>query len=119
MTRNDSGKISTAAALTVFIIGVIAIVGAAVLLIVRPGAKDGTTVQADVVPFAARLDKLDGDIGIARQTNSPPDASQGEPYQGWTKATLNAPVSVGDRIYVRDGSKANEDSISHRNRGVE
>ena len=106
MTRNDSGKISTAAALTVFIIGVIAIVGAAVLLIVRPGAKDGTTVQADVVPFAARLDKLDGDIGIARQTNSPQDASQGEPYQGWTKATLNAPVSVGDRIYVRDGSKA-------------
>src|ERR1041384_880704 len=104
MTRNDSGKISTAAALTVFIIGVIAIVGAAVLLIVRPGAKDGTTVQADVVPFAARLDKLDGDIGIARQTNSPQDASQGEPYQGWTKATLNAPGSVLRRVSLSSDS---------------
>ena len=103
MFRNDSGKISTSSALVVFVIGVVAIIGAAVLLIVRPGQKKGdSTVQADVLPFAARLDRMDGDIGIARQTGN----QQGEPYQGWTKATINAPVSVGDRVYVRDGSKA-------------
>jgi len=103
MLRNESGKISTSAALVVFIIGVVLIAGAAVLLIVRPGMKDsGSTVQADVIPFAARVDKLDGDIGIARPT----DAKQGESYQGWTKATVNAPVSLGDRIYTSRGSKA-------------
>lgn len=103
MSRNDSGKISTSAALIVFIIGVALIAGAAVLLIVRPGMKKSdSTVQADVIPFAARLDKLDGDVGIARQT----DAQQGDSYQGWTKATVNAPVSLGDRIYASNGSKA-------------
>lgn len=107
MLKNDSGKISASAALVVFIIGVVAIVGAAVLLIVRPGLnKSDGTVQADVIPFAARVDRLDGDIGIARQT----DVQQGEAdqssYQGWTKATVNAPVSLGDRIYASDGSKA-------------
>jgi hypothetical protein len=103
MLKNESGKISLSAALVVFIIGVLAIVGAAVLLSVRPGMKntDGT-VQANVIPFAARLDKLDGDVGIARQTNT----QQGDSYQGWTKATVNAPISLGDRIYSKAGSKA-------------
>ncbi len=78
-------------------------VGAAVLLIVRQGLnKNDTTVSANVIPFAARLDRLDGDVGIARQTGVQKD----QPYQGWTKATVNAPISLGDRIYVRDGSKA-------------
>ena len=103
MLKNESGKISTSAALVVFIVGVVLIAGAAVLLIVRPGMnKSDSTVQADVIPFAARVDKLDGDIGIARQT----DTQQGESYQGWTKATVNAPVSLGDRIYSSKGSKA-------------
>jgi uncharacterized protein DUF6600 len=106
MFKNDSGKISTSTALVVFIIGVVAIAGAAVLLIVRPGLKTSdSTVQADVIPFAARLDKLDGDVGIARPTVSQQGESN-QPYQGWTKATVNAPISLGDRIYASNGSKA-------------
>ena len=71
MLRKDRGKVSTSAALAMFIIGVIAIAGAAALLIFRPSLKknDGT-VQASAIPFAARLDKADGDIGIARQTRA-------------------------------------------------
>src|SRR2546425_811017 len=88
--------------LIVFVIGAAAIVGAAVLLLLRPGFKtDQSKVEAnDAIPFAARMDRLDGDVGIARQTGN-----QAQPYQGWTKATVNAPVSLGDRIYVREGSK--------------
>src|SRR5262249_18817643 len=63
---------------------------------------DKNTVQADAsIPFAARVDRLDGDIGIARQTGN-----QDQPYQGWTKATVNAPISLGDRIHSSAGSKA-------------
>lgn len=107
MLKNESGKISRkispGAALAVFIIGILAIAAAGVLLIVRPGMnKSDNTVQASVIPFAARLDKMDGDVGIARQT----DTQQGDSYQGWTKATVNAPISLGDRIYSSAGSKA-------------
>lgn len=103
MFRNESGKISPGAALAVFIVGILAIAAAGVLLIVRPGMNKGdNTVQASVIPFAARLDKLDGDVGIARQT----DTQQRDSYQGWTKATVNAPISLGDRIYSSAGSKA-------------
>lgn len=103
MLRNESGKISPGAALAVFIVGILAIAAAGVLLIVRPGMnKSDNTVQASVIPFAARLDKMDGDVGIARQT----DTQQGDSYQGWTKATVNAPISLGDRIYSSAGSKA-------------
>lgn len=88
--------------LAFFVIGAAALVGAAVLLWLRPGLKGGNTVEAsDAIPFAARMDRLDGEVGIARQTS--PEA---QPYQGWTKSTVNAPVSLGDRIYVKEGSSA-------------
>src|SRR6185369_1278820 len=103
MLKNESGKISPGAAIAVFIVGILAIAAAGVLLIVRPGLnKSDNTVQASVIPFAARLDKMDGDVGIARQT----DTQQGDSYQGWTKATVNAPISLGDRVYSSAGSKA-------------
>src|SRR5215471_2510984 len=58
-------------------------------------------------PLAARVDKVDGDVGIASQFNA-----QDQPYQNqnanqnnpdmtnanWVKATENSPLSVGDRI---------------------
>jgi hypothetical protein len=98
----ERGKISTPVALITFIIGIAAIVVAAVFFVFKPGLKSGNTVEANsAIPFAARVDRLDGDIGIARQTGN-----QDQPYQGWTKATVNAPVSLGDRIHVSDGSKA-------------
>src|SRR5262249_18228843 len=94
--------ISTPVALITFIIGIAAIVVAAVFFIFKPGLKGNNTVEASAaIPFAARVDRLDGDMGIARQTGN-----QDHPYQGFTKATVNAPVSLGDRIHVNDGSKA-------------
>src|SRR5207247_3531798 len=104
-SAGQSGKISTPVALITFIIGVVAIVAAAVFF-VKPelfkGLKgDQGKAEAAAIPFAARMDRLDGDIGIARQTGK-----QDQPYQGWTKATVNAPVSLGDRIHVSEGSKA-------------
>ena len=86
----------------VFVIGAVAIVGAALLIWLRPGLNGRNSVEAnDAIPFAARVDRIDGDVGIARQTSP-----EGQPYQGWSKTTLNAPVTLGDRIYVKDGSRA-------------
>ena len=98
------GGIPAPVALITFIMGIVAIVGAAVFVL-KPelfeGLK-GDNVQASAaIPFAARVDRLDGDTGIARHTVKPD-----QPYQGWTKATVNAPVSLGDRILVKEGSKA-------------
>src|SRR5215510_14244405 len=105
----ESGSIRAPVAIITFIIGVVGIIAAGVFFF-KPelfdrlkGLKgDKNTVQADAsIPFAARVDRLDGDIGIARQTGN-----QDQPYQGWTKATVNAPLSMGDRIYVKDGARA-------------
>ncbi len=52
-------------------------------------------------PLAARVDQVDGDVGIAPEFNG-----QDQNNVDWLKATVNSPVSVGDRIYVRDGGKA-------------
>ncbi len=104
--QSEEGRISTAVALTTFIIGLVAIVAAGVFFL-KPDLFKGlkgtnNTVEANAaIPFAARVDRLDGDIGIARQTGD-----QDQPYQGWTKATVNAPVSMGNRIHVSDGAKA-------------
>ena len=88
--------------IVVFVIGAAALVGAALLIWLRPGLNGKNSVEAnDAIPFAARMDRIDGDVGIARQTS--PEV---QPYQGWSKTTLNAPVSLGDRIYVKSGSKA-------------
>ena len=72
--------------------------GSGVALLFMRGAE---RVDADdaVQPMAARIDRVDGSVGIARviDENTEPD---------WDEATINAPVSVGDRIYARDGSRA-------------
>jgi hypothetical protein len=50
-------------------------------------------------PRAARLERVDGNVGIAR--------AEGQERQlDWAEATVNTPVSVGDRIYAREGSSA-------------
>ncbi|HSO74778.1 MAG TPA: FecR domain-containing protein, partial [Blastocatellia bacterium] len=63
--------------------------------------RDGESVDADdrVQPIAARIDRVDGSVGIARviDENTEPD---------WEDATINTPVSVGDRIYTRENSRA-------------
>ena len=60
---------------------------------------------SDVMPLAARVDRLDGEVGIDRQTD-PQDSNQDQSKTDWAKATVNTPVSVGSRVYVKDKSHA-------------
>ncbi len=89
--------------LIVFVIGAMAIAGSVLLLVLRPGSKaaDSKVEASGLPPLAARVDRFDGDVGIARQTGS-----QAQPYPDWTKATVNSPLSIGDRVYVKQGSRA-------------
>ena len=87
------------------------------------GAKQDASTQAadNAVPLAARVDRLDGDVGIARQSDSPdnnqnsnqnsnqsssPNVGQTQADTNWAKAGVNAPVSTGSRVYVKQGSHA-------------
>ena len=77
----------------------IAIVGicAAALLLSRGGfeAKADPAMQ----PRAARLERVDGSVGIAR-------AEDQDQQLDWAEATVNTPITVGDRIYARDNAHA-------------
>jgi hypothetical protein len=57
------------------------------------------------MPLAARVDRLDGEVGIDRQTD-PQDSNQDQSKTDWAKASVNTPVSVGSRVYVKDKSHA-------------
>jgi hypothetical protein len=87
------------------------------------GAKQDASAQGtdNAVPLAARVDRLDGDVGIARQSDSPdnnqnsnqnsnqsssPNVGQTQADTNWAKAGVNAPVSTGSRVYVKQGSHA-------------
>src|SRR5258705_6305664 len=67
-----------------------------------PGENAATT---DVLPLAARVDRLDGEVGVDRPTDAQ-DNSQNQANAEWGKATVNSPVSVGSRVYVKDNSHA-------------
>jgi hypothetical protein len=83
------------------LIGVVlaaAAVTTAVILLVRGG---GNKVEADSVqPYAARVERVDGTVNIARID----DANTDQPE--WISAAVNTPVTAGNRIYLDDGSRA-------------
>ncbi|HEX3560765.1 MAG TPA: DUF6600 domain-containing protein [Pyrinomonadaceae bacterium] len=56
--------------------------------------------EAKALPSAARIERVDGQVGVGR------NAAGGSNTQQWLEATTNMPVSVGDRIYARDNSRA-------------
>ncbi|HEX3185826.1 MAG TPA: FecR family protein, partial [Pyrinomonadaceae bacterium] len=65
--------------------------------------KHEPTGSAKEVPYAARIQRVDGDVAFsngqeANATNAASDQ--------WIAATANQPFSVGDRIYTRDNSRA-------------
>src|SRR5712664_3524581 len=66
--------------------------------------KHEQTALAAEVPNAARIERVDGQVAFndALYTN---DANAPANTQ-WVAATPNQPVSVGDRIYTRDNSRA-------------
>jgi len=79
----------------------------AAMCIVSAGCS-GTKSEAeatDGMPLAARVDRLDGEVGIDRQ-NDIKDNGQEQSSTDWAKASVNTPVSVGSRVYVKDKSHA-------------
>src|SRR6266576_3429567 len=73
--------------------------------------KHEQTVQAESLPNAARLQRVDGEVAISNalspdlQKNSG-NASSDNGTDQWIAATPNQSVSVGDRIYTRENSHA-------------
>ncbi|MGH9760638.1 MAG: DUF6600 domain-containing protein, partial [Blastocatellia bacterium] len=102
----------------VILIGIlaVAVIACGAILLYK---KFEPQAQADSeMPLAARIDQTDGDVGVERQLND--QTANGAPEQSqaslpaaaatssgdWAQVTRNTPVSVGDRICVRDGSHA-------------
>ncbi|HXI25449.1 MAG TPA: DUF6600 domain-containing protein [Pyrinomonadaceae bacterium] len=62
-------------------------------------AKHEQTVEAEALPNAARIQRVDGDVAFCD------DRANTEPNARWTAAQINQPVSEGDRIYTRDNAR--------------
>src|SRR5512132_2770344 len=79
------------------------IVGVVVALIAGLGVafwmKHEPTASAEELPYAARIQRVDGDVAFSNGlANSDANAE-------WIAAIPNQPFSVGDRIYTRDNSR--------------
>lgn len=61
--------------------------------------KNEQTASAEALPNAARLQRVDGEVGLNNSLRDDESAK-------WIAATANHPISVGDRIYTRDNSRA-------------
>src|SRR5438270_4587697 len=81
------------------ILVLIGIVGASGAILLFKHAEPKT--EAQVMPRAARLERMDGNVDIAQALNQ-----QSNDQLNWTDATVNAPVAVGQRILARDDSYA-------------
>src|SRR5207253_616095 len=62
--------------------------------------KHEQTAEASALPSAARIERLEGQVGVSNTNENNGSNTQ------FTEATENTPVSVGDRIYARDNSRA-------------
>lgn len=89
-------SLSPQAAIAGALIIVVLVAGAA-LLLTRGGSE--ANANPALQPYAARLDRVDGSVGIARVVD-------GEQQLDWSEATVNMPVTVGDRVYARDYAHA-------------
>src|SRR5918911_61052 len=70
--------------------------GAAAMLL----SKHKLTTEAQALTVPARIERVDGTVGLARALDDGAAGAQ------WIEVTPNTPLSVGDRIYVRDNSRA-------------
>ncbi|MGA9772913.1 MAG: DUF6600 domain-containing protein [Blastocatellia bacterium] len=88
-------------ALIAVIIGIIGVAGAAFLL-----SRSEPKAEALSTPRAARIERVEGDVGLAHSLE--PDAANQdvEDQTEWTEAVVNTPITVGDRVYTRDNSRA-------------
>lgn len=65
--------------------------------------KREPTAAAEGLPYAARIQRVDGEVAFTNGL-AKPDAT--EANQAWTAATANQPFSAGDRVYTRENSHA-------------
>src|SRR5438034_9709391 len=56
------------------------------------------TASAKETPLAARVERVDGQVGLNRSLDQSQNAQ-------WVEATANTPISVGDRVITRDNSR--------------
>jgi hypothetical protein len=64
--------------------------------------KHEQTAQAEALPYAARIQRVDGDVAFNNAL-----ATEGQNYDAngnWVAAMPNQPMSVGDRIYTRENA---------------
>jgi hypothetical protein len=69
--------------------------------------KHEQTVQAEGLPNAARIQRVDGEVAIsnALYANNANGQTNSDSNTQWIAASANQPFSVGDRIYTRDNSR--------------
>ncbi len=60
--------------------------------------KNERSASAEELPYAARIQRVDGEVAL---TNDLTDSENAQ----WIPATQNQPFSVGDRIYTRDNAR--------------
>ena len=65
--------------------------------------KREPAASAKEVPYAARIQRVDGDVALS---NAQDTSNANTVSDEWVAATANQPFSVGDRIYTRDNSHA-------------
>jgi hypothetical protein len=56
--------------------------------------------DAKVLASVARVERVDGQVGVGR------NIGEGADPERWVEAAMNTPLSAGDRIYARDNSRA-------------
>lgn len=65
--------------------------------------KHEQKTQASALPYAARIQRVDGEVAFSNGLL--PGAENSDANAQWTAATVNQPFSVGDRIYTRDNAR--------------
>lgn len=80
--------------------GVLIVLGVAIVAGIAAALwfKYERTAQASGLPNAARLERVDGQVGLNRSLDSQTGSQ-------WIEARANTPVSVGDRIYTKENSR--------------
>jgi hypothetical protein len=63
--------------------------------------KHEPKAEALALPRAARVERVDGEVGLSRDL-----ASDADDESNWVELTPNTPLTVGDRLYARDNSRA-------------
>ena len=61
--------------------------------------RSDQSAEAATLPSAARIERVDGEVGLQRSL------LDGETEAQWIEVTQNTPLSAGDRIYARENSR--------------